>query len=363
MRVTNETQAEPGQPHDAHGGVLVDEHAADKRTRRKRLRISLIVAASVLALLGAAIGTAYLMVQSWFNEVQTVDIAPDPTLKRPEKVEVPPEEKAPVNILLLGSDSRQAITDMRGFRSDTMMVAQVSPDRQHVTFMSIMRDNWVPIQGVGEAKINAAFSYGGVPLAVNTVENFVGVRIDHVMIVDFESFKGLTEAVGGVALQNTVDFQSSEIDHYFPAGPILISDGDLALTYVRERYAFQDGDYQRVRNQQSFVKGLAQKILSKETLSSPQRILDTASAIKPYLMVDEGFTLDRAVELGLEMRDMRGDGLTFFTSPTLGTGTSDDGQSIVIPNDAELANVRAAFQAGTLYEYATGLAPGAERPQ
>ena len=364
MRVTKETQAEPGRPHDGHADASVDEHTVDKRTRRRRLRISLIVAASVLALLGAALGTAYLMVQNWFNEVQTVDIAPDPTLKRPEKVEVEEGEKSAINVLLLGSDSRESMTTtsgFTGFRSDAIMVAQLSPDRQHITFMSIMRDNWVTIQGVGEAKINAAFSYGGLPLAVNTIENFIGAQIDHVMIVDFQSFKGLTNSVGGVTVYNTVDFSSGS--NYFPAGEVFISNGDEALGFVRERYEFADGDYQRVRNQQAFMKGLAQAILNKDTLTSPQKVLGTAAAIKPYLVVDEAFTLNRAVELGLELGEMRGDGIQFFTSPTLGTGRSDDGQSIVIPNEAELANVRAAFQAGTLYEYAAGLAPGAERPQ
>ena len=72
--------------------------------------------------------------------------------------------------------------------------------------MSIMRDNWVEIQGHGEAKINAAFSYGGLPLAVNTVENFIGARIDHVALIDFESFKGLTDSLGGVTVHNTVPY-------------------------------------------------------------------------------------------------------------------------------------------------------------
>lgn len=352
--MTNQTQAEPDQQ---------DDYAVDKRTRRRRLRIALIVAGSVLALLGIALGAAYLMVQSWFNEVETVDIAPDPTLKRPEKVEVVEGEKAPINILLLGSDSREESSTTEGFtgfRSDVMMVAQISPDRQHVTFMSIMRDNWVPIQGVGEAKINAAFSYGGMPLAVNTVENFIGAQIDHVMVVDFQSFKGLTNSLGGVTVNNTVDFYGGST--YFPAGEVHLSNGDDALSYVRERYEFADGDYQRVRNQQAFMKGLAQAILSKETLTSPEKLLGTAGAIKPYLIVDENFTLNRAVELGLEMQEMRSDGIQFFTSPTLGTGASGDGQSIVIPNEEELANVRAAFQNGTLFEYAAGRPPGSERP-
>lgn len=242
------------------------------------------------------------------------------------------------------------------------MVAQVSPDRINVTLMSIMRDNWVPIEGHGEAKINAAFSYGGVPLAVNTVENFIGSRIDHVMIVDFESFKGLTDAVGGVTVSNSMPFVSSENGKFFSQGDIRLEDGSQALTFVRERYAFNDGDYQRVRNQQAFMKGLVQSILSKETLGSPKKILDTANALKPYLVVDESFDLNKAVSLGTEMSQLRGDGIIFFTSPTLGTARSADNQSIVLPNWDEMVNVQKAFQSGTLHEYAATLAPGSEKP-
>ena len=320
--------------------------------KRKRLRIALIVTASVLAVLLAAGGAAYALVQSWFNEIETVSIAPDPKLKRPEKPEVPAEVPVPVNILLLGSDNRDVTTTSTGFRSDTMMVAQVSADRQHVTLMSIMRDNWVGIEGVGEAKINAAFSYGGVPLAVNTVENFIGVQIDHVMIVDFQSFKGLTNAVGGVTVYNAKPFTSSATGKVFPEGEIRLETGNDALDFVRERYEFVDGDYQRVRNQQAYMKGLVQAILSRDTLSSPARVTDTINSIKPYLIVDDGFTLPVAVDLGLSLKDLRSENITYFTSPTLGTGSSADGQSIVIVNQDEMNNVRAAFQAGTLHEYA-----------
>ena len=72
--------------------------------------------------------------------------------------------------------------------------------------MSIMRDNWVPIDGHGYNKINAALAFGGVPLMVSTVENFIDTRIDHVAVIDFEGFKGLTDALGGVTVSSPVAF-------------------------------------------------------------------------------------------------------------------------------------------------------------
>ena len=339
-----------------------------KRRRGHRgLRNTLISLVALLALLGIAAGIVYGMVASSYNEIERVSIAQDPELERPAETAVKPGSNAPVNILLLGSDSREttdptaSAEDLSGFRSDAIMVAQISPDRRHVTVMSIMRDNWVSIQGVGEAKINAAVAYGGLPLAVNTVENFIGARIDHIALIDFESFTGLTDAVGGVTVDNEVAYEDGT-GRSFPQGEITL-DGEEALAFVRERYAFSDGDYQRARNQQAYLQGLTRKLFSRETLSSPGRLVDTFQALKPYLILDEGLSLPTAVSLGFELRDLRSDGITFFTSPTLGTGTSADGQSIVLPDWEALAAVQAAFRDGTLDEYAATRAPGSELPQ
>lgn len=326
------------------------------RKKRKTLRNWLIVLGSLVALIAIAIGTAYALMSSSYNEIERIETI-DPTLERPEPVEVPQEELAPINILLLGSDSRDTtdtdatVDDIGGFRTDAIMLAQVSADRQNVTVMSIMRDNWVPIQGHGDAKINAAAAFGGVPLAVNTVENFVDSRIDHVAIIDFESFKGLTDAVGGVTVHNDIPFTSLHGGHTFAEGDVTLS-GNEALGFVRERYAFADGDYQRARNQQIYLKGLLSQILSKDTLTSPGKITGTFNALKPYLIVDQNLTLNAAVGLGVDLRDIRNDDITFFTSPTLGTGTSGDGQSIVLPDWESLKGLREAVRAGTLHQYA-----------
>ena len=344
--------------------------ASGARQKKQALRNALIIVGSLIALLGIGAGIAYAVLQSSFNEIQKISIEQGPELERPAVVETKPWLKAPINVLLLGSDSRQSndrtatVEELGNFRSDAIMVAQISPDREHLTVMSIMRDNWVEIQGVGESKINAAVTYGGLPLAVNTVENFIGARIDHVALVDFESFKGLTNAVGGVTVYNDTPYtaQNGGGGYTFEQGEITL-DGDQALSFVRERYAFADGDYQRARNQQVYLKGLTKKLLSGETLTSVDKLTGTFQAIKPYLILDEGLDLPKAVGLGYDMRNMRNDGITFFTSPTLGTGTSGDGQSIVIPNWEEIAQVQAAFQNGTLHEYAATRTPGSEMPQ
>lgn len=342
---------------------------APSRGRRRALRNTLLVLGSLVLLLAVSAAIGYAILANSFNEIERVSIAQDPALPRPEPVAPPTETGSgpPINILLLGSDSRDGTdasrdpADLTGSRSDSIMVAQISPDGAHVTVMSIMRDNWVEVQGHGAAKINAAMSFGGLPLAVNTIENFIGARIDHVALVDFESFTGLTDAVGGVSVVNDQAFTATHGGFVFGEGEITLT-GEQALGFVRERYAFVDGDYQRARNQQAYLAGLARALLSPDTLGDPRRLIDSFEALKPYLVLDDGLDLAAATGLGLRLRDVRSDDIDFFTSPTLGTGTSADGQSIVLPDWDEMAAVQEAFRAGALHEYAATRSPGSELP-
>ena len=102
-------------------------------------------------------------------------------------------------IMLVGSDTRgevnaEALDGPQDGRSDTIILVHLPADREEVFFVSIMRDSWVDIPGVGEAKVNAAMAYGGVPLAVETVESLIGTRVDEVMVIDFEGFKEIGRA-------------------------------------------------------------------------------------------------------------------------------------------------------------------------
>src|SRR5690606_3044864 len=118
--------------------------------------------------------------------------------------------------------------ELRG-RADTIMVVHVPADHETVQVMSIMRDNWVPIPGRGEAKVNAAMAWGGMPLMVETVESLIDTRIDHVAVIDFESFKGLTEAVGGVTVDNPRSFRAVSGQRFEEGEITLIGDDALAF--------------------------------------------------------------------------------------------------------------------------------------
>src|SRR5699024_7644664 len=221
---------------------------------------------------------------------------------RPE-VSVPAEgeDDPALNILILGSDSRADTTtpvlDDIGNRADTIMVAHIPSDRSGVQIMSIMRDSWLEIPGHGHAKINAAMAYGGVPLMVQTVEGLIDQRIDHVAVVDFNGFQNMTDALGGVEINNPRSFSVSGTQ--FAQGPINLN-GEEALKFVRSR-DFSDGDYTRVEYQQLFMKSMAGEVLSRDTLTNPGKLNELVEATTPYVALDGDFGAGTTVGLGPSM--------------------------------------------------------------
>jgi LCP family protein required for cell wall assembly len=262
-----------------------------------------------------------------------------------------------VNILLLGSDSRGAptgigaegVTDQR---ADTMMLVHIDADRRNVYIMSIMRDLWVPIPGNGSAKINAALAWGGTPLVVQTVEQLLGARIDHVAIVDFGGLKGMTNALGGVDVDSPVAFTTVKSPHYTFVKGMNHLDGDQALAFARERYAFPTADYQRVADQQALMRAFGAKVLSLSMLSDPGKLTSFAAAVGSSVKVDQGFTLQAMIGLAASMKVSGMSSIHTFTIPTAGTGTSADGQSIVKVDPAAMERLRTALAQDALAGFA-----------
>ncbi len=327
---------------------LFPDRSAEPERARHPVRATLLVFLSlVLVAALAAGGYVWNLARMFDSGTQTIANAMPEAA--PEKADAAGDSR---NILLIGSDTRDPGADAR---SDTMMLVHLPGDRSGVYVMSIMRDTWTDIPGYGEHKINAAMALGGVALTVDTVQTMFDVPIDHVAVIDFEGFKGLTTALGGIQVENSAGFQSSGADgEYFAAGPITLQ-GDSALKFVRERYAFADGDYQRVKNQQAFVRGLMTRIISAETLSNPIKINNVVGEISPFLSVDEKLDAATAGGLAVELRSVRSKDISMFTLPNLGVGTSADGQSIVVKDDAAIAGIAEALKNDRLAAYVTGL--------
>lgn len=322
-----------------------EDYEQPARRRRRPVR-TFLTAVLVLFLLAALVAGGYLwsLARSFNNGTTTIENA----LPADSPAKDPAAGNSQ-NILLIGTDSRDPGSEAS--RSDTMMLVHLPGDRSTAYVMSIMRDTWTGIPGYGEGKINSAMARGGVPLAVGAVQTLLDAPIDHVAIVDFEGFSGLTDALGGVEVNNPAAFSSSIADDHFPAGAVSL-DGDSALNFVRERYAFADGDYQRVRNQQIFLSGLVSEVLSRETLLNPVKVSRAVSEISPYLSVDEELDAAAAGKLAFSLRSLRGNDLTMFTLPTLGTGVSSDGQSIVIKDETAIAEIAEAVDNDDMAGYA-----------
>ncbi|MEV8182949.1 LCP family protein [Specibacter sp. NPDC078692] len=334
---------------------MIDETEMDLRPRKakKTRRNTLLVILGLFVVAAIVSGVFVVNLANSFNsQTQKIAQAFPEESTRPVKATEGPASKAQ-NILVLGSDSRAASVDMASEgeasdqRSDTMMWVHIPGDGKNIVMMSIMRDTWVDIPGHGQAKINAAMAYGGVPLVVQTLEGLFKSRLDHVAIVDFEGFKAITDSLGGVKVNVPMAFTTGNKQHTFNAGPQVLN-GDQALAFVRERYAFSDGDYQRVRNQQLFLKSVMNTALTPATLTNPGKISDLVSQVSPFVSVDEGLDAAAMASMAVSLRDVRGSNVLSFTLPNLGTGTSADGQSIVIKDDAAIAAIADALASDTL---------------
>ena len=136
--------------------------------------------------------------------------------------------------------------------------------------------------------------------------------------------------------------------------------GPQALAFVRERKAFGDGDYQRVRNQQTFLKAVMAKMAAEGGLTDRNTVKQLVATVLPHVTVTPGLTVETLERLAFSLRSTAPGNGVFFTLPTAGVGTSRDGQSIIWQNPAATAAVSAALSSGTLGEYvaANGLQNG-----
>ena len=308
---------------------------------------------SVAVVVAGAVGVLGLIQHRISSHLEFIDDPFAGIADRPAETEPAAGAAAPMNILVLGSDSRISAGDPTDWeygaqRTDAIMLVHISGDRESVQVMSIPRDSWVSIPGHGEAKINAAYSFGGPSLMIETVENLTGVRIDHFAIADFESFATLTDELGGVELTLPDGMDSRGVT--FEPGTHTLT-GEQALVYVRERYDLLRGDFDRVQRQQNWMRAIMKAAFADDVLTNPMKLTSFLETSADAVAVDEGFRVSEMMDLALSMRDVRPGDLTFLTVPFSGTGTSEDGQSIVTLDRAALDELMTAAAADTVDDY------------
>jgi LCP family protein required for cell wall assembly len=335
-----------------------DDRTAARRRRRRILVITLVV---LLVLAGSGVAAAALYARSIDKSVSRIEAFDQvPAQERPQKAQVAGDA---MNFLMLGSDTRDP-NSAGGSRSDTIIVLHLPKDRSGAQLISIPRDTWVHVpkskdgkHGGVDAKINAAFAWGGPALTVQTVEAYTGVRIDHVVMVDFGGFKEIVDALGGVTVDveksftSTHSLNANSIRH-FDKGPQLM-DGAAALDYARERYAFADGDFARIRHQQQVIKAILNKASSGGILTNPGRLNAFLRATTSAVAVDDTLNI---FGMASDLRHLRGENLTFYTSPSSGTGT-EGGQSVVVPDRAKAKTLFTAVRDDDVAKIAAAAVP------
>lgn len=318
--------------------------------RRRWLKIVLIsVAVVVVGAVGASAAYLYSLDRSLTQSLQREDVLPAETPTVPGQSARPsadPAAAGAVNFLLLGSDSPDP-ADSGASRSDSIMVVHLNRTRDEAYITSFPRDMWVDIPGHGQGKINAAFSYGGTQLMVQTLEGLLGTRMDHVVMVDFEGFIQLTESLGGVTVNNKTAFSSHGFD--YPKGEITIA-GEEALWFVRERKSLPGGDLDRAENQRKVIKAIVDKGLSRETVANPAAFTSFVSGVAQHVTVDSSLSDQTIRDLALSLRLTSKD-INLLQAPISGFGTSADGQSIDIVDEPQLEALGQAMRTDAMAQY------------
>ena len=300
----------------------------DLTTRRHRRTVLLVVVLTqvvLAALTATGVTVAYARLNGNIDEGMPI----------PHLV-IPPVEEGPgrpLNILVMGEDTRSgegnAIDgESGGGGSDTTILLHVSADRSEAYGVSLPRDAMVARpecgsdEGGGDDAVpaadpvmfNTAFALGGPRCTVMMVESLTKVFIDHFVVLDFNGFKAMVDAVDGVevCIPEDVDSKGIKLD----AGTQVL-DGDQALGYVRERTELSvTGDIGRMKRQQSFIASMVNKVFSAGTLARPDRVYGFLDAVTGSLVVDSELdSVGSLFDLAMEFRRTGLSDISFVTVP------------------------------------------------
>ncbi|MFT4187097.1 MAG: LCP family protein [Aeromicrobium sp.] len=351
------------------GPASSKRRVAGKRRRggppfHRRHRKALLTLLTVVALALGSVGAYAYHLNKQLNNFDRVDIS------SVQEGEPDPLDGRAVNILLLGSD--MAETSEGGsnieedalleewpaskYRSDTLMIVHIPADRSSVQLVSIPRDTYTMIydedgEATSKEKINAAFGYFGPRGAVATVQELTGLTIDHLAIIDWEGFKDLTTAVGGVEVHIPESFYDSSQEIQWDAGDYTL-EGDRALAYVRTRYGLDRGDFDRIARQQNFLRSVMNKMLSKGVLTNPVKLSSTLEALSDNMTLDSNWTPSTLRGLSLSLRNISSDKVTFLTAPAADDSREVAGSGLVVDLDeAKSQELWTAIANDTIADY------------
>jgi LCP family protein required for cell wall assembly len=296
----------------------------------RKHRVLRTIAISVAVVLVAVLTGGFFVYRHLDKNITSLDVTSALGDDRPS--EMPNEgPHKPLNILLLGSDTREGQGNHIGGEtpglSDTTILLHISADRKLAYGVSLPRDAMVQrpecerkdgsgTDPGGLSMFNAAYAVGGPACTIKTVEELTDVRINHFVVIDFNGFKKMVDALDGVEVCVPKEVNDTEGHIYLPAGTYSVK-GQRALDYVRVRHGISDnGDIGRMKRQQTFLASMANKAVSAGTLANPVRLVRFLDAATKSLTTDPG--LASLNKLGGLAKSLRGVGLgdiQFLTVP------------------------------------------------
>ena len=309
--------------------------AAKPRRHRSWKRVAVGITSTALLLTTATSGVAILKINQLEKKIGILDTSELDHATRPKSVEQ--TDTSATNILIMGSDSRSGSGNsgygyVSGARSDTTLLVHIYEGRKSALAVSIPRDSYVTIPhcstsnggsiGPWTTKFNAAFSFGGPICTIKTIEATTGVRVDRFVVLDFNAFKQVVDAVGGVQVCLTTPVYDPYIHGVggsglnLPAGISTVT-GQQALQFVRARESLGDGsDISRIQRQQEFISSMVKGIKAKGVLTNPGRLYTILSAVTSSLTTSKDFaTINKLQNFALSISGMSLHNIKFTTVP------------------------------------------------
>lgn len=296
-----------------------------QRPRRRWAR-QLAWVVCIALVLSSAVGVVYVRLAS---NIHRLDISALLGEDRPARAQ------GPLNVLVMGSDTRTGIGTTRfgtdtvegGAHSDTNLLVHLSADRQRAVVVSIPRDSMTraprdctdPRSRAQDGPVrqwNRNFTLGGPACTIRTLEAATGVFVDHFVVVDFRGFADMVDALGGVDVCTPVPIRDEDSALDLPAGRHHL-DGEQALGYVRVRKTLGDGsDLGRIERQQAFLSSVAQEATSSRLLARPDRLYRFLDAATRSMTTDPGLSVGGMQDIAASLQDLGVENIELVTVPT-----------------------------------------------
>lgn len=316
-------------------------------------KVLIVAGSALLAVALIAVGTAWALVGRYEGQVKHEDLLGDAAVPRNEQQQH--FASGPINLLLLGSDSRAGTVDQNkvsGQRSDTIMLVHIAANRKQAAVISIPRDSFVDIPpggswSGGKNKINAAFAFGGAPLAAKTITQLTGVPLDGAMIADFAGIEKMVDAVGGVRVCINYDVQSTFSSRFWAKGCHQMN-GAEAEEFVRQRKMVPGGDFGRMKDQQLVVQAIFTKVSSEGVLTNPLRLDRLLMTAAQTLTIDKSLNLR---QLASVVMDIKPSAVRYATLPYTNPGLQTFAGSSVELDATKCASMFAAIRNDTIDQW------------